>query len=385
MNLKVWMFVNVDWFFASHRLPVAQEAEKRGVSMTVFADRSERKPKFNEHGFVFRQSPIRRKAGAFSMVMDFFRAAKSIRAGRPEILHAVTVKPIIIVGILARFYNIPFIASISGLGPAFSLGGFFKNIRTTLVIFIYRFIFRNKRSVAVVQTDHDRDVMLKSLICVSSQLHKFNGSGVKIADFSRMSPDLEDENLFGVSESKTKVLMASRLLADKGIVEFLDVAGLLSTELSDVEWLLAGPFDDDSPTGLEKRFVLKKCSDAGVRYLGNVEDMPTLLRSVDIFVYPSYYPEGLPKILLEVSAAGVPIVTTDHPGCRDAIVNGSSGLLTKPRDVTDLRQGVLRLINDPKTREAMGRFSSAYAQENYDVSKIVERHFALYHSLLTSS
>jgi glycosyltransferase involved in cell wall biosynthesis len=373
------MFVNVDWAFASHRLPIAQDACRRGVSMTVFADRSHRRPNFDDEEFEFRQSPIRRKTGIYFMLVELVRSAITVHVGQPQVLHAVTVKPILLIGLVARFLNMPFIGSVSGLGPAFSNNGFLQYIRSSLVIFVYRFIFGNKNSMAIVQTEHDREVMLASSICKPSQLHVFRGSGVRVSDFNRDSPHIGAVSFGDASEKKrVRVLMASRILSDKGVVEYLDAVTLLAKELLDVEWLLAGPFDEDSPTCLEKGFVMEKCSDAGVTYLGNVENMPELLSSVDLFVYPSYYPEGLPKILLEASAAGVPVITADHPGCRDGIVNGSSGLLVKPRDVDDLVRAVRLLAKDETTREEMARFGSAYAEENYDVARIVDRHFALY-------
>lgn len=382
MRPKIWMFVNVDWFFVSHRLPIAQGAENRKFRMTVFADTSGRCPKFETVGFEFKKSPMRRKARVALIVWELLKVAIVIYKGRPEVLHAVTAKPIVVVGVLARLFGIPFVASVSGLGPAFSSKGTVLEIRRSLVVSVYRFIFRNQNSAAIVQTAHDRDSLLSARICQEEQLHIFRGSGVQVAEYAR-STDTESASSDTAQQKLVKVLMASRMLADKGVIEYLRSVELISKERDGVVWQLAGPVDVDSPTALSMENVLKQCDRAGVQFLGNVENMPELLKSVSLLVYPSYYPEGLPKILAEAAAAGIPVVTTDHPGCRDAIVDGCSGLLTTPRDTEDLARAISYLLDEPKTRMEMGRFATVYARQNYDVVKIVDQHFLLYRSMLS--
>lgn len=381
--LTVWMFVNVDWFFVSHRLPIAREAEARGVCMTVFADTSNQCPNFTPEGFEFRKSPIRRQVRFYFLILDFLKSAVIIFQERPDVLHAVTVKPILIIGVVARVLGIPFIASVSGLGPAFSAEGPVGRIRRALVISIYRFVFGGKNSSAIVQTDHDRNAMLSSLICQESQLQIIRGSGIKVSDYE-LSGNADVRNLEFSKEKKIRILMASRMLSDKGVIEYLHSAAVLSEEMACVEWLLAGPFDEDSPTSLSSEVVLSECVLAGVKYLGNVDNMPELLSTINLFVYPSYYPEGLPKILLEVAAAGVPVITTDHPGCRDAIVVGRSGLLAKPRDTEDLTRVTRHLIDDKPLRGEMQKFSSIYAKENFDVSEVINQHYKLYDTAVKS-
>ena len=375
----VWMFVNVDWFFVSHRLPIANGAGKLGFKLTVFADKSDRCPEFAREGFEFRYSPLRRQRGLINLVTDFFKALSLIRNGNVDVLHAVTVKPIVVVGLIAKILNVPFLASVSGLGPAFSGSGIFYFCRRYLLIKLYKFIFSNKRSRVIVQTDHDREVLLSNAICNNLQLEVIRGSGVDLTRFADLSPhrlrvEGDDTRCF-------RVLAAARLLRDKGIIEYLEAAELLITEGYGVSFLLAGPFDYDSPTALEEDFVRARCSSIGVEYLGNVEDMPSLLQTLDLFVYPSYYPEGLPKILLEVAAAGVPVITTNHPGCRDAVINGRSGLLVKPRDVNGLKEACVLLLGDASLRAHMSEYAATYARQNFDVNEVVRRHLKLYESL----
>ena len=380
--VKVYMFVNVAWFFVSHRLPIATEARERGYDMTVLADMTDRCPQFFTEGFKFSRSTIRRRSGVLRVLFDFYKTFKLILNANVDILHAVPAKPILFIGITAVLLRKPFIASVSGLGPAFSKDGIFGLFRRAVVVRLYKIIFSNPRSRVIVQTDHDREVLLGSGICASNQVETIRGSGVDLDQFN-----VSDSNYSSVKTNADRnlhVLSASRLLSDKGIMEYLQAADMMRAEGSDAQFLLAGPFDHESPTALDEAYIHAQCKSTGVRYLGNVTDMAALLKTIDLFVYPTYYPEGLPKILLEVAAAGIPVVTTNHPGCRDAVVNGQSGILVEPRNASDLKRACSQLLADELLRDRMSRFSVAHARTNFDVKQVVEKHFALYEKLVGS-
>lgn len=375
---KVWMFINVDWFFVSHRLPIALDADKRGVSLTVLADKSDRCPKFKARGFEFKRSPMRRRSSFYLLIYEFLKAAILVKKNEVDVLHAVTVKPILVIGIIARIFGVPFIASISGLGPAFAAGGIYESIRRKIIVFLYRWIFGSAHSKVIVQTIHDWNYLVANSICREQQITRVQGSGVDLVDYD-WSIESEAKNSLH-SKGRVRVLMASRLLRDKGVIEYLELASVVKRLGYDVNWSLAGPFDEDSPTALANHFVIEQCLKSGVQYLGNVSDMPSLLKNTDFFVFPSYYPEGLPKILLECAAAGVPVITTNHPGCRDVVIDGRTGLLVNPRDVGDLVRACTRMLEDVKLRESMALFSKAHAAENFDIRNIIETHFRLYTS-----
>ena len=379
---KVWMFVNLDLIFESHRLPIAQVAGKSEFKLTVNAEKSDRCPKFKQEGFDFRLSPLRRERGLIRLIIDFVGAFSLIRRGDVEALHAVTVKPILVIGLIAKILDVPFLASVSGLGPAFSGMGGVHLCRRFILIKFYQFVFSNAHSRVIVQTHHDKDVLLDNKVCELSQLELIRGSGVDFASFGDHGN--RSCRSKGDTSWKPRILMAARLLRDKGVIEYLRAAKLLIEDGLDIEFLLAGPFDHDSPSSLGEEFVREQCSSIGVNYLGNVEDMPSLLQTIDLFVYPSYYPEGLPKILLEVAAAGVPVITTNHPGCRDAVISGRSGLIVEPRDVNGLKEACVQLLDDELLRAQMSDFSVKYAREHFDVNKVVDEHLRLYKTLGSS-
>lgn len=371
---SVFLFVNVDWFFASHRLNIARSAKKNSVDMQVFADITQQCPPFSIDGFVFSPSPLKRKSGFASSLIEFWMAVLLIRKDPPNVLHAVTIKPIILVGVIARLFRLPFVGSISGLGPAFNGNSARAKARRAAVLYIYRFVFSRPNARAICQTDHDRSFLIRHGVCAEENIALIRGSGV---DLSVMQAIQRRR----ASSQVATVLMASRLLRDKGIFEFLAMARELNQTTNDTEFLLAGPEDIDSPTGICLSEIVRECEACGVTYVGNIEDIAGYLVNVDLFVYPSYYPEGLPKILLEVAASGIPIVTTDHPGCRDAIIVGETGVTVPVKDVGELVKATSSLLADRQKMRRMGVRARKLAEAEFGDSGVVYRHFQIYDEL----
>jgi glycosyltransferase involved in cell wall biosynthesis len=184
--------------------------------------------------------------------------------------------------------------------------------------------------------------------------------------------------------SPTRVLFAARLLTDKGIAEFIDAARHLKQANVAVEFLLAGMPDAGNPTSILLAQVAQWEGQGLVRYLGHVDDMPSLLDQVDMAVLPSYR-EGAPRSLIEAAAAGLPIVTTDVPGCREIVEHGVNGLLVPPRQVLPLVEAIRFLHERPQERWRMGQAGREKVQNEYDQRIIFEQTLAVYHELLANS
>ena len=369
------MFVNVDWFFLSHRLEIAKESAKRNFEMTVYADFT---TNHNEHAygeFSFLQSPIRRKSNSIiSLFMDFFKTYLVLKNDKPDAIHAVTIKPIIFLGIICLITRIPFIASVSGLGPAFSDTGVFNKIRRRFVMFIYKLIFAPKSTRIICQSKHDADTLLDNGILSRDKLFMTEGSGVNIPDY-KYPQFIESDTL--------NVLMASRLLRDKGVLEFcLAAAKINRMKNIETKFSLAGPIDINSPGAFTEEQVIEMCESNNVEFLGNRSDLPLILSQAHIFVLPSYYAEGLPKVLLEAAASSCAVITTDHPGCRDAILHGKTGLAIKPKDVSSLVSGLEQLLSNLDLIKSMGRAGRELAVERFSVDIVIDVHYSLYNELL---
>lgn len=369
---KIFMFVNVDWFFLSHRLPIAEVAAVRGFEMTVFSDftRSHKEEKYS--GFSFLQSPIRRTYGGLhSSCVEFFKLLQLINRERPSVIHAVTIKPIIFLGIVCLIFRIPFIASISGLGPGFSPTSFWGKARLFIIKSLYRLIFSPEKTKVICQSDNDAGVLIDNRLVASDKVAMAEGSGVDLEEYR------PNKN---VATDLVTVLMASRLLVDKGVREFCVSAGVIQENCDvNVNFSLAGSCDSDSPSFLAEEQVIEMCESNKVQYLGSRGDLKDILAKTDIFVLPSYYAEGVPKVLLEAAASGCAVITTDHPGCRDAIVPEETGLLVNPKDISSLTDGLTRLLSDRDLIESMGIAGRKLAVERFSVTKVVDIHYALYH------
>ena len=174
------------------------------------------------------------------------------------------------------------------------------------------------------------------------------------------------------------VVMASRLLKDKGVREFVYAATRLREQGVVCRFVLAGEPDSGNPHSISTEEVATWRSSGVVEVVGYCADIAALFRNSHVVVLPSYYGEGLPKVLVEAAACGRPIVTTQSPGCRDAITPGVSGFLVPPREIPSLAAAIRKLVDDPGLRERMGRAGRQLAEERYGIEKIVAAHLEIY-------
>jgi glycosyltransferase involved in cell wall biosynthesis len=373
---KIFMFVNVDWFFLSHRLPVAKAAKKNNIDLSVYSEFTKSHAEKEIDGFNFLESPLSRSSTSIlHSIFEFFQAYKMIKRAQPDLIHAVTIKPILALGIIARLTSTPFIGSISGLGPAFSSDTLLKRIRLWVLIRILRFIFDRNEIGVICQNTSDSQVLLSNKVLAKEKILMIPGSGVDIDEFSPLKK---------VINSEKYILMSSRILFDKGIQEYCEAAEIVKRAIKDdVKFKLSGPIDSISPTSISKSELENLVEKYDIDYLGdNRIDMPGLMASASLFVLPSYYPEGLPKVLLEAAASGVPVITTDHPGCRDAITNQGTGLLVPIKDSKTLAQAIIELISDESLSKHMGKQGRLLAEKSFQVSSVVDYHYSLYRRLL---
>ena len=368
---KVFMFVNVDWFFLSHRLPIAKVAIDKEVDMTVFTDFTCSHEKDEYTGFSLLQSPIRRRyVSLYSSCMEFFNTINLIKRERPSVVHAVTIKPIILLGIVCLIFKIPFIASISGLGPGFSPTSYWGKARLLIIKALYKVIFSSEKTRIICQSQYDAGILLANSLATSEKIIMTEGSGVDLEEYQPRKQ---------VALDQVRILMASRLLKDKGVREFCAAAGAIQEKYDfNVSFSLAGTIDSDSPGSLTDEQVIEICTSAKVQFLGNRRDLQEILAMTHIFILPSYYAEGVPKVLLEAAASGCAVITTEHPGCRDAIVPGETGMLVVPKDVPSLINTLASLLSDQDLIESMGKAGRQLAVQRFSVTKVVNIHYSLY-------
>ncbi|NRP53641.1 MULTISPECIES: glycosyltransferase family 4 protein [unclassified Marinobacterium] len=288
---------------------------------------------------------------------------KTFRSYRPYAVLNYTIKPVIYASLAAKLAGVPVISSnITGLGYVFTDNSLKAKALKTIVKLLYR-VSLWVNTVVFFQNKDDLKVFAESKMVNSNKAVLLNGSGVNLS-FFKFNPDKSVRK-----GGCTKVLFIGRLLKDKGIRELLDAAYLLRPE--NIEIILVGGLDDN-PNSIGIASVNKAVSDGVVRYEGTVPDVRGLLEEADVFVLPSYR-EGTPRSTLEALASGLPIVTTDVPGCRETVIDGYNGFLVEPYSHEALASKILELHQNPNLFHDMRLRSREMAEKKFDVNAINER------------
>jgi glycosyltransferase involved in cell wall biosynthesis len=373
--------VTEDWYFWSHRLPVARAARDAGFEVIVAARIRDHGTRITAEGFLPRPIAWRRRgdgvAGALRAVAAIGRL---YRAERPAILHHVALKPVLFGGaarILAfggSAHAPAVIDAIMGLGSGFSSGGLGARLRRPALSLALRAIVGRGRSRVVVQNQEDA-AALAALGLPQSRIALIGGSGVDIRHFAPLPMPAGDP---------LRVALVARMLRQKGVLDAVAAIRLLRTRNLPIELVLAGPTDPDNLGSLSRSTLTSLAAEPGVRWVGAVDDVREVWRHAAIAILPSTYGEGVPKTLLEAAACARPIVASDVPGCRAAVRIGqdASGILVPPRDIAALATAIATLAADPERREAMGRNGRRLIEADFAEEIVARETLALYRDAL---
>lgn len=370
---RLLFFVNNPAFFLSHRLPLALAARDAGYEVHVATMDGPSVAQIAAQGLEHHVVPLSRSGmRPWVEARSLWAFWRLLRRLRPQLVHLVTIKPVLYGGIACRLARVPaYVAAISGLGYVFTPRPGVRGLLRPLAMTLYRLALRRRASCRVIfQNAADRDTLLRPGIVRPAQVLMLRGSGVDLTRFSPTPPPADP----------VTVVMAARLLRDKGVQEFAQAARYVADQGITIRWRLAGSPDPGNPTSIDPA-LLQRWQDEGLLdYVGECEDVAAFYAHAHIVVLPSYR-EGLPKSLIEAAACGRPVVTTDVPGCRDAIDPGETGLLVPARDAEALAQAVMRLAADAALRARMGAAGRRLAERDFGLQKIVAAHLALYDQL----
>ncbi len=371
--MKLMMVVNVDWFFVSHRLPVALAAQEVGHEVHVVTALTEAKEYLEKYGFVVHPVSIDRSSagllGLIKLLLDFVRIFHTVR---PDVVHLVTIKPVLLGGLAARLTRIHGIVyAISGLGHVFVADSLLGRIRRALVGGWYRFILGAQNMRIIFQNPDDRRAIESVTSLSTDKVVMIPGSGV----------DLSEYDYCPMPEGEITVVMAARLLRTKGVEEFVQAARLVKKQHPTVRFLLVGAPDSANPASISNSDIAAWKEEGVVEPLGHRSDISKLMQGAHIVALPSYYGEGLPKVLIEAAACGRAVVTTNMPGCRDAIEDGVTGLLVPARDSTALATALLELIENRQRCVDMGKAGRKRAKHVFDIKAVVKTHLDIYETL----
>lgn len=371
---KILFVVNTPGFFLSHRLPIALAAQLCGYIVEVATAKGPEARDIEQYGFRHHIIPFARSGqNPLGEARVILKLIMLFRQSSPDIVHLVTIKPVLYGGIAARLTRIPaVVAAVSGLGTVFIANSPLARLRRWIVSRLYLSALRHHRLAVIFQNLDDRDKLLRLNVLNESHPRLIRGSGVDLAEYS----------LVPEPSGIPVVVMASRLLKDKGVVEFVEAARILRERSVDVEMRLIGLPDPGNPTSVTNEDLERWKREGCVQLLGFRNDISKQYAAANIVCLPSYYGEGLPKTLIEAAACGRAVVTTDHPGCRDAIIPGQTGLLVSVRNAAVLADAIQDLIEDAELRRQMGKAGRALAEDAFAIEKVVDQHLQIYSEMM---
>jgi len=375
---KIVFLSNHAAFFCSHRINLFFEAKKRGFdfyliighgsSKIMEADALKKlkllKIKFIQYSFNANYNFVK---NFISLIKIFF----FIKRCKPNILHSASPIANFFATIIIRFYSKPkLILSISGMGYLYTASiNTFYNFKKNILDFIFiNFLNKIDKKFIIVQNKDDYRYFKKILNLDQNNLFLIKGgSGVEPRYFKRIKIIKKNKN----------VLMLSRIVKSKGVYEYFEAAKLLKKKYQDWNFNLAGPLDYLSPDKIDNNYFNFFLKNQIINFLGFSKDALKIYRNSEIFCLPSYR-EGMPKTILEASAVGMPIVTTNTIGCKESIVKNKNGFLCKKKNFKDLANKIEILIKDQKLRNKMKNFSKRYALKNYTIKIVTDHIFRIY-------
>ena len=362
--------VNTDWFFLSHRLPLALEAVRRGWRVTLAAPDTGRLDEAASHGLEVVDLPLSRSgANPIKEAPTVAFLARLYRRLRPSLIHHVTPKPVVYGSLAAHVVpHTPVVNAVSGLGYAF-IGKPWWHPLPVAAWRLYHLALGRRRSWAIFQNPDDLEALGDLVEPGHSVL--IRGSGVDLDRFAS-SPEPGGAPL---------VVLPARLLRDKGVEEFVEAARLVRERGVEARFALVGSLDAGNPASVLEGDLEGWQAERVVEWWGQRTDMPEVYRQATVVALPSYR-EGLPKALLEAGGAARAMVTTDVPGCREVVTDGETGLLVPARDAVALADAVQRLLEDAVVRDRLRKAARASIEANYGIGSVVSAHFNLYERAL---
>ena len=369
---KLLFIVNVDKFFISHRLPIAVEAIKQGYEVHIATKITDQLNFLEMNGMIVHPLNLHR-SGIISIASEFLEILFLLYRIAPEVVHLVTIKPVIFGGIATRLLGSSSVVSaISGLGFVFIDNGFIGKIRKKIVLYLYRIALNHKNQKIIFQNSDDKNLLISLTKVPHEKTILIPGSGVNLFKYKVSPPP---ERNFPI------VMFASRFLIDKGIREFVHAAELINRVEHCADFVLVGSIDLFNPASIQQDELNEWKRKGNVEIWEYSSNMEKTLLNATIVTLPSYR-EGYPKILIEAAACGRAIVTTNVPGCRDAIESNVTGLLVPVKDAVLLAESISILLDNKKKCEKMGINGRKRAEELFDIRMIVDSHIKIYSNLL---
>lgn len=365
--------VNIPRFFVSHRLPLALAAHQDGYEVHVATSDgdSDSMAKIQSAGLPFHPLPLSQHGTSpLRELKTLLALIRLYRTLKPDIVHHVSIKPVMYGGMAARLTGVPAVVSaMSGLGYVFIDDSPKARLLRRLVAPALRLALAGPNTRMIFQNPDDLAVFVRRGLIDESRTILIRGSGV---DITRFIPQPEPEG-------RPVILFAGRLMWPKGLGAFVDVARQLRGQ---ARFVIAGYAEPTGPGAVSPEQLKRWQAESIIEWWGRREDMPQVFAASHIVCLPSTYGEGVPKVLIEAAACARPIVTTDTPGCREIVQHGENGLLVPPGDTDALVKAIHTLIQDAALRQQMGTKGRALAAAEFSLERVIQATLAVYETIL---
>ncbi len=373
---KLLFLVNNDWFFVSHRLLLARAAKKEGFEVVVATRVNDDADVIVREGFKLyplkyffgdNLNPLKEILAIFELIAIYLNE-------RPIIVHNIGLKASLVGSVSALIYRKPGIVNyLTGLGYIFTHQKFKTRLLRKIIFFVFSILQKRKKTRFVFQNAFDRSEFINNDAVSENNSLLIRGSGVDTEAY-RYEPEPPGEPV---------VLFAGRILWDKGVGDLVEAVKILRQRKLNFTTIIAGTPDKGNPNAVPEKVLEQWNNDGTVEWIGYQSDMPSVIANSHIVCLPTFYREGLPKILIESASCGRPIVTTDIPGCNDLVRHQVNGLLCPTKSPESLADAMQILIESKKLRSSYGLKSRKLVQEHFSIENIIEQTFSVYNELLS--
>lgn len=370
---KIIFLVNTDIFFISHRLSIAKQLLKTGFEVHIATEFTKYRNQLKKLGFKTHEINFYRNSlNFFKNIISIFQIFLLLRKIKPNIFHLISIKPIILGGIISFISPInSLVISITGLGSMFLHKGIFNKFREYIFINLYKIIFMYPKLIVILQNNYDKKYLINNSNLKKKKIKIIKGSGI----------DLKKFKFSKIKNKLPTILMASRIIGDKGVKEYVSAAKYLKKEKFKGKFLLIGNIDSANPSAISKYQINEWKKDKLIFYLTHKQEIKKYIKDSTIVVLPSYR-EGFPKILMEAAACGRPVIASDVPGCKDAVLKNITGFLVPVKNYVSLAKAIKKLSQNRNLLIKIGKAARKHAVENFDVKDVVSNHLCIYKTLI---
>ena len=375
MSKKIFLFIiTEDWYFLSHRLPIAVEAIKNGYEVTLLCKVNKKRKIIESYGINLIDWNINRASkNIFKDIYSIYFIYKIIKKIKPDLIFSVAAKPVLYTSFISKLLNLKCnIYAFAGMGNLFNSKDLFSIILKKIYIILIRFNFKKSKKKLILQNNDDKNFILGLKIINKEDIKVVRGSGVDTKKFNFTKINKSDNPI---------VLLPARMLWDKGVQDFVDCSKKIKEKMS-ARFVLVGDPDPYNPQSIPRANLQKWNDDKTIEWWGHRDDMNEVFDQSRIVCLPSYV-EGLPKALLEAASKGRPIIAYDVPGCREVVVNGKNGILVPFQRKDLLIDSITKLLLDHELCEKYGNNGRKIIETNFTQEIVSKKILEIFNEELT--